>query len=137
MKIEIKLKSAREEAGLTQEQVAESISVSRQTVSNWENGRSLPDIISIMKLSDLYGVDIDSLLMGDKKLTDKVQKDAKMAKVNKSVVFSSAIIAFAAILIYFISSIVGGAFYDFCEAAIKWVLLGIGLASAVIAFSAS
>ena len=54
MEIEKKLKDIREKAGLTQEQLAEAIMVSRQTISNWENGKSLPDIISIIKLSELY-----------------------------------------------------------------------------------
>ena len=56
MEIEKKLKDTREKAGLTQEEVAESVMVSRQTVSNWENGKSLPDIISIIKLSELYKI---------------------------------------------------------------------------------
>ena len=56
MEIEKKLKDVRMQAGLTQEQVAEKIMVSRQTVSNWENGKSLPDIVSIMSLSDLYQI---------------------------------------------------------------------------------
>lgn len=47
MEIEKKLKEARTNAELTQEQVAEKIMVSRQTISNWENGKSLPDIVSI------------------------------------------------------------------------------------------
>ena len=47
MEIEKKLKDVRMQAGLTQEQVAEKIMVSRQTVSNWENGKSLPDIVSM------------------------------------------------------------------------------------------
>ena len=45
MEIEKKLKEARTNAGLTQEQVAEKIMVSRQSISNWENGKSLPDIV--------------------------------------------------------------------------------------------
>ena len=61
MEIGEKLKAARVTAQLTQEQVAEKIMVSRQTVSNWENGKSLPDIISVMNLSDLYGVTLDEL----------------------------------------------------------------------------
>ncbi|MCI8513772.1 MAG: helix-turn-helix transcriptional regulator [Lachnospiraceae bacterium] len=53
MEINKKLKDARANAGLTQEPVAEKIMVSSQTISNWENGKSLPDIISIINLSDL------------------------------------------------------------------------------------
>ncbi len=68
MEIKKKLKDARANAGLTQEQVAEKIMVSRQTISNWENGKSLPDIISIINLSDLYQISLDELLKGDTRL---------------------------------------------------------------------
>lgn len=49
-------------AQLTQEQVAETLGVSRQTVSNWENDRTYPDILSVIKMSDLYAVSLDHLL---------------------------------------------------------------------------
>jgi len=49
-----KLKEARKNAGMTQEQVAEKIMVSRVTISHWENGKSLPDISGLISLSDLY-----------------------------------------------------------------------------------
>lgn len=41
-------------SGFTQEMVAEKINVSRQTISNWENEKSYPDIISVIELSSLY-----------------------------------------------------------------------------------
>lgn len=56
MEIGSKLKNARINSGLTQEQVAEKIQVSRQTISNWENEKSYPDIISVINLSDLYNI---------------------------------------------------------------------------------
>ena len=62
MNIGTKLNNARKESGLTQEQVAESLGVSRQSISNWENERTYPDIISVVKLSDLYSVSLDYLL---------------------------------------------------------------------------
>lgn len=49
-------------AQLTQEQVAEALGISRQTVSNWENDRTYPDILSVIKMSDLYAVSLDHLL---------------------------------------------------------------------------
>ena len=49
-----KIKAARIEKKLTQEQVAELLGVSRQTISNWENEKSYPDIISVIKMSDCY-----------------------------------------------------------------------------------
>ena len=55
MEIGKKLKNARVQSGMTQENVAEKINVSRQTISNWENEKSYPDIISVIELQDLYG----------------------------------------------------------------------------------
>lgn len=62
MEIGSKIRNARNNAGLTQEQVAEQLGVSRQSISNWENNRSYPDIISVIKMSDLYSVSLDHLL---------------------------------------------------------------------------
>ena len=131
MEIEKKLKDVRMQAGLTQEQVAEKIMVSRQTVSNWENGKSLPDIVSIMSLSDLYQISIDELLKGDKRMKEKMEKDANIAKANKRVILTTAIITLVVGIIYSISIFVGGAFYEFCASAIQWVMLGIGTACAL------
>lgn len=131
MEIEKKLKDARANAGLTQEQVTEKIMVSRQTISNWENGKSLPDIISIMNLSDLYQISIDELLKGDKRMKEKLEKDANVAKGNKGIILTTAIIFIVVAIIYSTSIFVGGAFYDFCASAIQWVVLGIGVAFAM------
>ena len=62
MDIGTKIKHARIAAQLTQEQVADALGVSRQTMSNWENGKTYPDIISVIKMSDLYGISLDHLL---------------------------------------------------------------------------
>jgi len=62
MNIGTKIKNARIAAQLTQEQVAEALGVSRQTVSNWENEKTYPDIVSVIKMSDLYDVSLDYLL---------------------------------------------------------------------------
>ena len=56
-----KIKAARIEKKLTQEQVAELLGVSRQTISNWENEKSYPDIISVIKMSECYDVSLDYL----------------------------------------------------------------------------
>lgn len=62
MDIGLKIKEARLAAQLTQEQAAEALGVSRQTMSNWENNKTYPDIISVIKMSDLYEVSLDHLL---------------------------------------------------------------------------
>lgn len=60
-----KLKNARATANLSQETLAQKIGVSRQTISNWENSRSYPDIGSLIKLSTLYGLSLDEMLKED------------------------------------------------------------------------
>lgn len=57
-----KIRNARTESGLTQEDAAQKLGVSRQTLSHWENGKTYPDIVSVVKMSDLYNVSLDKLL---------------------------------------------------------------------------
>ena len=82
MEIGKKLKNARIEAGLTQEKAAEKIDVSRQTISNWENEKSYPDIISVIALSDLYSVSLDELLKGDQKMAEHLEESTHVVKRN-------------------------------------------------------
>ena len=83
MEIGKKLKNARIEAGLTQEKAAEKIDVSSQTISNWENEKSYPDIISVIALSDLYSVSLDALLKGDQKMAEHLEESTNVVKSNK------------------------------------------------------
>lgn len=62
-----KLKSARKSAGLTQEQLAEKLMVSRQAVTKWESDKGMPDIENLKKLSNLLNVSIDYLFDDGKK----------------------------------------------------------------------
>ena len=131
MKFGDNLRKIRKSKKMSQEQLAEKMNVTRQSVSKWENGESLPDIVSIMSLSDLYQISIDELLKGDKRMKEKMEKDANIAKANKRVILTTAIITLVVGIIYSISIFVGGAFYEFCASAIQWVMLGIGTACAL------
>ena len=135
MEISEKLKEARQNSGMTQEDVANKIMVSRVTVSHWENAKSLPDIVSLISLSDLYSISLDELVKGDPIMTEKVKKDKKTADNNRRLISTIAILAAVVLIVYVASMIVGGAFRDFCEAAIPWVLIGIGIAAAMTYFS--
>ena len=81
-----KIKNARTIKKLTQEQVVEDLNVSRQTISNWENGKSLPDIVSIIRMSELYDLSLDELLKGDATLLNKIERDMKVAKAENNVI---------------------------------------------------
>ncbi|MBB6731583.1 helix-turn-helix domain-containing protein [Cohnella zeiphila] len=72
-----KLKAERKKMGWSQEELAEKLYVSRQSVSKWENGQNYPSIEIILKVSDLFGVTVDELLRSDEELTKKVIKDGK------------------------------------------------------------
>lgn len=91
MEIGKKLKSARIKAGFTQENIAGEIGVSRQTISNWENEKSYPDIISVIKLSDIYSISLDELLKGDNKMIKHLEESTNIVKSNKKLI--GAIIA--------------------------------------------
>lgn len=72
--MEIEMKKAIANADLTQQQVTEKIIISRQTISNCKNWKSLSDIINIINLSDLYQISIDKLLKEDKRMKEKLKK---------------------------------------------------------------
>ena len=94
MKFGEKLKQARTRADLTQEAVAKQVGVSRQSLSNWENDRTYPDLASVLKLSDLYGLSLDDLLREDMDLRRRMEE--KKEKVKK---YSSWLHDFALLLI--------------------------------------
>ncbi|WP_084554721.1 helix-turn-helix domain-containing protein [Eubacterium xylanophilum] len=71
-----KLKEARKEAGLSQEQFAEKMSISRSAVAKWESGRGLPDVNNLKVMAQLLDVSVDYLLDEDKKLSFNEVKEA-------------------------------------------------------------
>lgn len=71
-----KLRRARKDAGLTQEQLAEKLLISRQAVTKWEAGRGMPDIENLRQLSKLLNISIDELLDGGESLDLSVMREA-------------------------------------------------------------
>ena len=75
MDVGIRIKKYREKHNISQDELAEKIFVSRQTISNWENNKSYPDIKSLMLLSNIFNVSLDDFMKGDieeiKKIIDK------------------------------------------------------------------
>ena len=58
------IKKTRNKIGITQEQLAEKINVTRQAVSNWENGKTEPDIETLTKIAQIFDISIDELVDG-------------------------------------------------------------------------
>ncbi|KPN83754.1 DNA-binding helix-turn-helix protein [Apilactobacillus kunkeei] len=69
------IKEQRKIKNMTQEDVAKHLHVSRKTISSWENENSYPDIKSLVKISDLYQISLDTLLNEDSGLKEYLQKD--------------------------------------------------------------
>ena len=72
-----KIKSIRQENKLSQEEFSEKFNVTRQTVSNWENGKSVPDLETIVRMSSEFNVSTDELLKEDKSVVQKIDSEKK------------------------------------------------------------
>ena len=88
MEIGKKLKEARQMSGLTQEDVAEKLIVSRQTISNWETEKFYPDILYVLQLSDLYQISLDELLKGDERMIQHLEDSTNIVKSNKKILLA-------------------------------------------------
>lgn len=106
MEIGNKLKKSRLESKLTQEKVAEEIQVSRQTISNWENEKSYPDIISVIKMSDLYNVSLDELLKGDSEMIKHLDESTNIVSSNKKLLIAFGINIILSILFIFFNGVI-------------------------------
>ena len=89
MNLGSQIKRYRNELHLSQEELAEKIFVSRQSVSNWENDKTYPDIKSLLLLSELFSVSLDTLIKGDLEIMKKEIDAQELAVFQKdSIVFS-------------------------------------------------
>lgn len=108
-----KLKTERKKRGWSQEELAEQLFVSRQSVSKWENGQNYPSIEIIIRLSDLFKITIDELLRSDEELKQKVIKDSKqLAHPKLKVLFDTVFLIGFAFLVLKIGIILLSKFTD-------------------------
>lgn len=101
------LQYIRARAGITQEQMAEQLNVSRQSVSKWESAVSFPEMDTLLRICDLYSTNLDTLLRGslvESDVADTTCYDAEMNLFSKCIAFSiGAIIAAVALMILMIT----------------------------------
>ena len=98
MEFHEKLQELRKQKGLTQEELAESLYVSRTAISKWESGRGYPNIDSLKAIAKFFSVTIDELLSGEEVLTiaeeDQKQKEAHLRDIVFGLLDLSAAIIF-------------------------------------------
>lgn len=94
MDIGLRIKKLREQQKISQEELALKIFVSRQTVSNWETNKSCPDVKSLIILSNVFNVSLDSFIKEDIKEMREIVEKAAIKKFNMmSVVFLTELTA--------------------------------------------
>lgn len=82
MELGKQIRKYRQEAQLSQEDLASRVYVSRQTISNWENDKSYPDVSSLVLLSEIFQISLDELIKGDIETMKEVIKKEEIEKMN-------------------------------------------------------
>lgn len=107
MKIGTIIKEKRTKSGLTQEDLAKKLHVSRSTISNWEINRNYPDIKLIVNISNILDIPLKELLQEDSDIVNRLSEDTiirkKISKRNKILYFLIfiLIISLLSVVIYF------------------------------------
>lgn len=102
-KVAKNIKKFRNTINMSQEEVAKSLFVTRQTISGWENGRTQPDIDTLCKLAELFNVSVEDLIYGEKRFTTQEEKEqaSKRNLITAFSVIASVLVAVGASLIFF------------------------------------
>lgn len=83
MNLGAQIKKYRTESGLSQDGLAEKLFVSRQSISNWENDKTYPDIKSLLLLSEVFSVTLDDLVKGDVEIMREEISEQEKAQFEK------------------------------------------------------
>ena len=97
MELGSRIKQYRSTHGWNQDDLAEKIYVTRQTISNWENDKSYPDLQSLLLLGNLFGVSLDQLVKGDIEIMQKTINRQDIRAVNRNAALMTAFVILAAL----------------------------------------
>ena len=81
VKIGVFLRELRKGKGLTQEQLAEQFNISRRSVSRWETGSNMPDVVLLIEIADFFEVDIREIIDGERKSENMDKEKETLKKV--------------------------------------------------------
>ena len=131
MRFEEKIVELRKQKGLSQEELAEQLGVSRQAVSRWELGQTLPDIPNLLQLCELFGVSADYLVKDEEQAATKNDQSAKtiarLIREREKIRYQARryyYTAWAALLMaigFMVSSVIDS----------RWISFGIGIGQVV------
>ena len=129
MELGDKLKRLRKEHNYSQQGLAEMLYVTAQAVSKWENNKSVPDIITLVKLSDIYDINLDYLIKSDTQLQNKLSIQKFRLRMRNLIT-----IPFILMLILFISLLVKAEFFSYQHSVGGWLMVGAILLCMIFAF---
>lgn len=130
-----KIKDCRKKAGLSQEQLAEKLNVSRQAITKWETDKGIPDISNLVAICDEFGLSLDELIKGDTSVIEKIKKKSDTVESNRKLIMFGWIAVILGVILTVIDIIVDSIVIDFIAAAMPWVILGIGIACVATFFA--
>ncbi|MCO4629505.1 transcriptional regulator [Streptococcus infantarius subsp. infantarius] len=111
MELERRLAELRKEKNVSQEELAEKLYVSRQTISNWERGKTYPDINSLLLMANYFDVSLDHLIKGD---VDIMKHQVDQSQFKKWLILGG--------ISWFIFSVVFGTLYLFDKGQVVAIL---------------
>ncbi len=88
MNLDEKIRKIRKENKMNQDDLAEVLNVTRQTISNWENGKNYPDIETLIKISDKFNISLDILLKENMNIVKEIDRNVKNTKKYKLILIS-------------------------------------------------
>ncbi len=95
MELHTQIKKYRSNLNLSQEELAEKVYVTRQTISNWENNKNYPDIHSLLLLSSIFHISLDQLVKGDIDIMRQEISEAELKNFNRNgAIFTSLLVLF-------------------------------------------
>lgn len=101
------IKKLRNAKHLTQEQLSQKLNVSRQTISSWENNRNLPDLEMVVRISQIFQMSLDQLILGDPTMADKLVKDGSEMRRAKISLYIMIIMVVTGVACFLLSSMIG------------------------------
>ena len=83
------LRELRKGKGLTQEKLAEQLNISRRSVSRWETGSNMPDVVLLIEIADFFEVDIREIIDGERK-SENMEKEKEKETLKKVAEYADA-----------------------------------------------
>lgn len=120
MELYKQIKRYRTEMSLSQEELAEKVYVTRQTISNWENNKSYPDIHSLLLLSSLFNISLDELIKGDIHRMREEINNEELQKFNQDGIIFTCLLLLLMISIVPLAAFLG--YWGLIIFAVLWLI---------------